>query len=155
MKSLLLMVVLLAGVGSAYGHEAKAVRTAPAASAITAEQATSAVHRWHADAPLQAGMARVRTASDALEHLQHGHLDARQVRALADEITAAVNDMFANCKLDPAPDAALHPLLARLLAASQALRDDPTDAKPLGDVRAVLARYAELFEQSGSSPSGR
>ncbi len=148
MKSLLLMVVLLASAGTAYGHEAKAVRAAPAESASSAEQATTAARRWHADAPLQAGMARVRTASDALAHLQHGHLDARQVRALADEVTEAVNDMFANCKLDPAPDAALHPLLARMLAASQALREHPTDFIPVFQVRDVLARYSELFDES-------
>ncbi len=43
------------------------------------------------------------------------------MRALADEITDAVNYMFANCKLDPAPDVALHPLLAKLLADTQVL----------------------------------
>ncbi len=148
MKSLLLIVVLLAGAGTAYGHEAKVARTAPAASASTAKLATTMAYRWHADASLQAGMARVRTASDALEHLQHGHLDARQVRALADEITEAVNYMFANCRLDPAPDAALHPLLAKLLTDSQALQQHPTDSIPVFQIRDVLARYAELFDES-------
>ena len=147
MKPLLLIVVLLASMGAVYGHEATTPHAMPIESTSTAKPTAVAAHRWRADAPLKAGMARVRIASDALVHLQHGHLSTQTVRALADEITAAVNDMFANCKLDPAPDAALHPLLARLLSASQALREHPTDTTPLADIRAVLVRYAELFEE--------
>lgn len=148
MKPLLLIVFLLASVGAAYGREPIIHHTAPAASASVVKQSATTVHRWHADAPLKAGMARVRVASDALMHRQHGHLDDKTVRALADEITAAVNYMFANCKLDPAPDAALHPLLAKLLADSQALQQHPTDSIAVFEVRDVLARYAELFDES-------
>ena len=145
MKLLVLVAaMLLAGI-----HCASAQETAGhhgVVQAAVAKPSTSSA-RWLADAPLKSGMARVRVASDALAHLQHGHLDATQVTALADEITAAVNDMFANCKLDPAPDAALHPLLARLLAASQSLRAKPADAAPVSDIHAVLANYETLFSE--------
>jgi hypothetical protein len=93
----------------------------------------------------------VRAATDALAHAGHGHLDRAQERALADEIAAAVNTMFAQCRLAPAPDAALHPLLARLLVASQALRERPADADVAdvaAELRAVLQRYDQLFDDS-------
>lgn len=131
---------------------------APAATAAAVagheEHATEATlatvppagQRWATDAPLRAGMARVQAAADALAPLEKEPMDPERVRAQADGIQAAVNTMFAECKLEPAPDAALHPLLAQLLSASQALRDAPTNAEPLADLRAVLARYRLLFD---------
>ena len=142
MKILLFTLIFFAGASPAFGHE-----TTTAKAATTAEKAAPASTRWQADAPLQAGMARVLVASKALEHMQHGHLNPAQVTALADEIKGAVNDMFAQCKLDPAPDAALHPLLARLLTASEALRTNPMESSPVEDIHAVLARYGELFKE--------
>jgi hypothetical protein len=111
-----------------------------------ADAATPA-QRWPADAPLRAGMARVREAALALAALEQGTLQAPQVQAQADEIRAAVDSMFANCRLAPEPDAALHPLLARLIGASQALKAQPADPAPLADVRGVLQRYSELFTE--------
>lgn len=128
---------------------APAIPTPAPAIAVPAAAATPSVPaRWRADAPLRAGMARVRVAAAALAHAEHGHLDRAQERALADEITAAVNAMFAECRLPPAPDAALHPLLARLLAASQALRERPAEPAVVAELRAVLARYEQLFEET-------
>lgn len=124
-----------------------ATPVAAPAQALAAPPSPAAT-RWLADAPLRAGMARVRAATEALAHAEHQHLDQKQVLALADEVSSAVKWMFAECKLEPAPDAALHPLLARLLAASQALRDAPEDLAPLAELRAVLARYEQLFQES-------
>ena len=109
--------------------------------------------RWVADAPLRAGMARVRAAADVLAHLEMGHLGAPQVTAQADEIRAAVDFMFAECRLAPEPDAALHPLLARLIGISAALKEHPSDPAPMADLRAVLTRYAELFEEQQALPA--
>src|SRR5690606_29825201 len=55
---------------------------------------------WTPDAPLIEGMSRVRTAVGALE----SHPDADTVRARAADVDAAVEYMFANCKLDTEPD---------------------------------------------------
>lgn len=104
--------------------------------------------RWQPDAPLSRGMQRVRAATAALEHGEHGHLEPGQVQGIAAELRAAVDDMFANCRLEPEPDAALHPLLARVLAASGALAGGEFDAAALDDLRAVLARYPELFDDA-------
>jgi len=115
--------------------------------------AANPADRWPADAPLVRGMSRIRTVADALVHASHGHLDAAQVQALAAELKSAVETMFIECRLEPAPDAALHPLLARVLAASQALSDGNFDADALAELRAVLARYAELFEDTSADQS--
>lgn len=104
--------------------------------------------RWASDAPLREGMRRVRAATQALSHAAHGHLDAVQVQAIAAELEAAVQDMFARCKLAPEPDAALHPLLARVLQASATLADGGFDAAALAELEAVLARYPLLFDDT-------
>jgi hypothetical protein len=107
--------------------------------------------RWVPDAPLREGMRRVRAATEALSHAGHGHLDPVQVKAVAVELEAAVQDMIARCQLAPAPDAALHPLLARVLQASAALAEGQFDAAVLADLEAVLARYPQLFDDAGWS----
>lgn len=109
------------------------------------------VVRWQSDEPLRLGMRRVRTATEALSHAAHGHLDAAQVNAVARELKAAVHEMFAQCRLAPAPDAALHPLLAQVLEASTRLAADGFDAAVLDALQAVLARYVVLFEDEGWS----
>src|SRR3546814_11665123 len=52
-------------------------------------------------------------------------LSREQATALASEIEQSVNYLFANCRLEPAADAALHGLLAQLLQGAAALRRDP------------------------------
>jgi hypothetical protein len=120
--------------GGHEGHEGHRARAPQAA-------------RWPAEAPLRRGMSRVRAVADSLVHASHGHLDPAQVPALGAELKSAVQTMFVECRLEPAPDAALHPLLARLLAAGQALADGGSADAALTEVRAVLARYAELFSE--------
>jgi hypothetical protein len=147
LKTLALLPLLALSAAAAAG----APTATPAAHdhAVRADKATTTSgQRWPPDAPLRAGMARVRVATDALAHLEHGHLAPAQVRALADELRSAVNAMFAQCRLAPAPDAALHPLLARILAASQALRDRPDAAAPVAELKDVLAQYRKQFEQA-------
>src|SRR3546814_16854299 len=70
--------------------------------------------KWTPDAPLVEGMSRVRTALEGLE--SESHPDDAAVAALATDIDSAVEYMFANCQLPPAPDVALHAVLARLMA---------------------------------------
>jgi hypothetical protein len=125
-------------------HHPAAAAPAAAAHAPVDEAAPAA--RFVADAPLSRGMARVRAATDLLAHAAMGHMDATQVKAQAAELKSAVDTMFAECKLEPAADAALHPLLARVLTASAAMADGEYDAAAHADLKAVLARYAELFD---------
>lgn len=114
------------------------------------EEAVPAV-RWASDEPLRTGMRRLRAATEALSHAAHGHLDAAQVKGIAAELEGAVQDMFAQCRLAPEPDAALHPLLARVLDASATLAEGSFDAGAHDALLAVLARYPLLFDDEGWS----
>src|SRR5690606_37430678 len=97
---------------------------------------------WTPDAPLIEGMSRVRTAVGALE----SHPDADTVRARAADVDAAVEYMFANCNLGTEPDIALHAILARLTAGTQALNANPADAAPVIDMHAAVQNYERLFD---------
>jgi hypothetical protein len=111
------------------------------------EAAVPANHvKWTPDAPLVKGMGDVRRAMAQLEHLSMGHLGAGDVRTLATDIDVAIEYMFANCRLDPEPDVALHGVLARLMAGTQALRLDPADASPLAGMREAMEDYGRLFD---------
>lgn len=97
---------------------------------------------WAPDAPLLEGMARVRAAVAALEAAPAPAEAAGHVA----EVDEAVGYIFANCSLDPEPDAALHGVLARLMAASRALRTDPADAAAVSSMRAAIDNYQALFD---------
>lgn len=130
------------------GHDARA---ADAAVAVPADHV-----RWTPDAPLVEGMARVREAMTGLAHHEMGHLGESNVLVLAADIDDAIEFMFASCKLDAAPDVALHGLLARLMAGTQALRADPADAAPVAGMRAALVDYGLLFDdpETGAGDDG-
>lgn len=155
--SLALGLALLLPLPALAGEHAHAEAADPQAhaheTAAPAHDAAAPATRWQPDAPLSRGMQRVRAATAALEHGEHGHLDAAQVQGIAAELRAAVDDMFANCRLDPEPDAALHPLLARVLTASRELSGGEFDQAALDELRAVLARYPELFADAAWSVS--
>ena len=105
--------------------------------------------RWAPDAPLQEGMRRMRDALEGLAHHEMGHLDETQVDNLATEVDDAAAFMFANCKLEPEPDVALHGVLARLMAGAEALHANPADPAPVADMRAALQDYPKLFDDPG------
>jgi hypothetical protein len=115
----------------------------PAAHFVPADRGDA---RWATDAPLRDGMRRVRQAAQALEHAEHGHLDAAQTANVAKLIDGAVNDMITNCKLDPDADAALHGLLAKFLVGANAARTGKDIPAALADMQAALKRYPLLFD---------
>jgi len=101
---------------------------------------------WTPDAPLIEGMSRVRVAIAGVE----ADPDPATVVARATDIDAAIEYMFANCKLETEPDVALHAVLARLMAGSQALHANPADSAPVADMHAAVGNYEALFDD----PSG-
>lgn len=101
--------------------------------------------RLATDASLRDGMRRLRRAVQALEHVEHGHLDAMQRTNIAVLIDGAVNNMIANCKLNPDADAALHGLLAKFLVGAHAARTGQGVPAALTDMREALKRYPLLF----------
>lgn len=86
---------------------------------------SAAATRWSTYAPLRAGMGGAREVVAVLEHGPHGHLDAGQVRPLAAQLEGHVQGIFAECKLVPQADAALHAVLLPLLNGARALAADP------------------------------
>lgn len=117
---------------------------------VHVERVASAVHpvgqRWTADDDLHAGMGRFRTAVDELRHHEMGHMGEARAAALADGIGRDVAWIVAHCKLAPAADAALHPLIAKLAANAAMLKADPSNLSAIPPMREALAEYARLFD---------
>ena len=103
---------------------------------------------WASDAPLREGMRRMHQAVEALGHAEHGHLDATQTTAAAQQVQDAANFMFANCKLAPEPDVALHGVLATLIGGATALKTNPADFAPVASMRDAVALYPQMFEDA-------
>lgn len=141
--------------GSHAGHDAHPPQHHPMAHDADASRGTTdyPVVRWRPDEPLARGMQRLRAATAALSHGGHGHLDDAQVKNIAAELQSAVEAMFAQCRLEPEPDAALHPLLARVLAAATTLRERGFDAGALATLEQVLSDYPRLFDDPAWSDS--
>lgn len=131
----------------AQDHAGHGVGAMHAAGAVPAPAIDGA--RWTPDAPLREGMRRMAVALAALDHAAHGHLDAARTPAVAGEVEAAADFMFANCELAAEPDVVLHGLLARLLAGARALAVDPSDPAPVADMRAALGDYPRYFDDPG------
>lgn len=119
-------------------HDAHAGH-APAAAALPAQ-------RHATDAPLREGMARIHGALDELRHYEMGHMPKAIAIERVDAIQSATDYLFANCKLEPQADAALHGMLAPLLAGVQAFRKDPDDTSTIAAMRQAVADYPRVFD---------
>lgn len=115
-----------------------------AATALPSPPATP----WASDAPLREGMRRMHHAVVTLGHAESGHLDATQTTAAAQQVEDAANFMFANCKLTPEPDAALHGVLAVLMSGAAAIKANPADTSPVASMRDAVTLYPRMFEDA-------
>lgn len=127
------------------GHQHHA--PTPAAAAVVPGQ------RWDTDAPLRTGMRKIRTAVDALQHYEHGHMGPEQAVVLATQVQEQVAYLVANCKLKPQADAALHVIIAELSVGAQALRSSPADTSVIAPMRQAVQRYPQQFNDPGWSPA--
>jgi len=100
------------------------------------------------DAPLRAGMLRIRDLLSAPRPA-----DTAAAKQLADGIDGEVQRLFAQCQLEPAADAALHDVLALLLAGSAGLRADAADDHAWSKLREALALYPRRFDDAGFGAS--
>lgn len=108
---------------------------------------------WETDAALEQGMARVRDAVAAVLPAWHaGELSLAQAAALAGTVEENVAFLVANCKLEPAADAALHGLLAEFMQGASALERDPTSPEGMPRIVAALRAYPERFAHEGWAP---
>lgn len=90
-------------------------------------------------------MAQLRELSHALQALSP-QPEAGAVAALGERVETTVHTLFAECRLAPEPDAALHALLAQVLEARRQLgapQADPAAAHAI--LERVLAQYGERF----------
>jgi hypothetical protein len=122
---------------------------APAANAATTD---APARRFATDAPLRKYMQAIRTKVAALEHGQHGHLDAARVATLATGIQGDVGNIVAECKLPADADAALHGIIAALAQNADKLKTDPQAAGAVASLRAALDAYAAQFDDPGAGP---
>ncbi len=120
----------------------------PAAADASASMPAPA-QRYQPDAPLSAGMRTVHQAVEELRHAEMGHMSRAMITDRAVIIETAVADMFANCKLEPKPDAALHGILVPLLTAAQKLKLDPADTAPVASMREAISSYPRWFDDAG------
>lgn len=127
------------------GHEHAALKPAPQQFASAAKPSGG----WTTDAPLRAGMGRIRESVDALEHYKRGHMGADQALVLAGSIEKDVAYLVANCKLDPAADAALHGIIAKLLKGTGALKQRPDEFAAIDTMREAVAEYGRIFNDPG------
>ncbi|HSD16428.1 MAG TPA: DnrO protein [Thermomonas sp.] len=138
--------IIFAGMALSAPLHAQHAHSRPAP--VPAAHSTTAT-RWATDAPLRGGMRGARDVVAALEHGRHGHLDAAQVRLLAARLEGHVQGIFAECRLAPQADAALHDILLPLLDGARALAADPDDLRPLEPMRVALDAYARGFDDPG------
>lgn len=110
-------------------------------------------HKWQTDAPLRQAMGSIGLAVNAaLDDIHHNTLNANAYATLASEINQQVAYMVENCELEPAADAQLHIVIARMLTSAQVMEEDNTlQAKNEAAVKLVetLGSYAAFFEDEG------
>lgn len=140
----------LLGLAAALGLAAPALaqhdHAAHGQATPAAKSAAAPASGWATDAPLREGMARVKAALSDLSHHEMGHMTDEQAAERAGAVEDAVQYMFANCKLAPEPDAALHAILVPLLASAQRLGKDPSDKAAVAAMREAVAPYGKQFD---------
>lgn len=156
------MGVLVAGtaIAAAAGPAAIAATAADTAHSHEASApgklALNAGRKWETDAPLRAGMGRIRNLADATVARVHaGRMDASQYAVVAGQVEQQIAGIVANCKLEPKADAMLHLVIADLGAATDALKAKAPGAKP--EQGAVLLAkavndYGRFFQHPGFTP---
>ncbi len=127
-------------------HDEHASHASSAAVAIPAQ-------RHATDAPLRDGMARIRVALDELSHYEMGHMPQSVAVERVDAIKAATDSIFANCKLAPDADVALHAMLVPLLNGINAFRTDPADTSTVVAMRQAIADYPRVFDDPNWQPT--
>lgn len=149
MRNLLLSIVLLCAAGSPVSAQEHAHHMSPATIARDAP-----AQRWLADAALREGMGRIGRTVATFQHYEHGHMGPKQAVALATLVEQDIQFLVANCKLEPAADAALHAIIAKLAQAAQAVKADPGDSSTIPSMREALRDYQRQFDDPGFNQDG-
>jgi hypothetical protein len=109
--------------------------------------------RWATDAPLRTGMQRIRGAANPLFAARtKGGVDATAAKAFSATVQQNVNYMFANCKLAPKADAALHVIITDLLSGAAQLAAHPESPEGFVQISAALRSYPQYFDDPQWEP---
>jgi hypothetical protein len=108
---------------------------------------------WPTDEPLRTGMSRIEAALSqaTIAGRPRGSESARELVHTVEQNIAYI---FEHCELPPAPDRALHMLLARMIAAANQLKDDATSDAAVAQLIGTLQDYHRNFDH-WSQPSHR
>lgn len=98
---------------------------------------------WASDAPLRQGMQAI------LDAVMAAVRNEGEGPALAAELRAQISFLFANCRLEPEADAALHGVLAALLQSAQRLEAGASAGDEHDALHAALQRYGQKFQHPG------
>ncbi|MBL8299355.1 MAG: DnrO protein [Rhodanobacteraceae bacterium] len=136
------------------GHMAAETSASHASHAAPAARDTAVpVHaptkRWATDMALRKGMGQVQAALKQLRPPELGHMPLPAAREQAAQIETAIHFLFANCRLEPDADSALHQILLPLLQAAQRLQGDPADRAALAALQEAVTLYPRLFDDPG------
>ena len=162
MLNIKLSAYLLTIVGLSLGVIAiPAIATAPAEHSHGHTGAPTALtldagKKWATDTPLRQAMTNVRNAvSESLPAIHSGKFSAAEYDALATKVNGEVNYMVGNCKLQPAADAQLHLVIARMLEGVAAMEGKTSDTKRqqgVVNVIGALNDYSIYFDHPGWLP---
>jgi hypothetical protein len=113
-------------------------------------------HKWGTDAPLRAGMGRIRQLVEPQLAAAHaGKLTSAQYRELATQVETEVGGIVSNCKLEPKADAMLHLVIADIGAGTDTMAGKDAKTRPaLGLVKVAQAvnQYGSHFDDPGFKP---
>ncbi len=107
--------------------------------------------RWPTDEPLRTGMARIQAAVE--QSTTASPLSRERSLALARTIEQNVTYIIEHCKLPPKADAALHVVIARILAATKQLKEDASSDAAVAQVLSALHDYRDAFDHSPAASS--
>ena len=107
--------------------------------------------RWPTDEPLRSGMSRIQAAVE--QSTTEANLSRERSLALAHTIEQNVTYIIENCKLPPKADAALHGVIARILAAANQLKTDASPDAAVAQVLGALHDYRDAFDHSPAAAS--
>jgi hypothetical protein len=108
--------------------------------------------KWGTDDNLRLGMVRIRNALVAeLPAIHSGKATAEQYRALSQKTNDQIAFMVKNCKLEPKADAALHLVLADIIAGTDAMMAQSGSEARKGAERIARAldNYGTYFDHPG------
>lgn len=107
---------------------------------------------WPTDDALRAGMSRIDAAVErAMKTTQP--LSREQAGELARAVEQNVSFIVENCRLPPEPDAALHVLIGRMMAAAGQLKSEAPPDEAVTQLVRVLQDYRDAFDHA-HEPSG-